>query len=169
MCTSEAWPSKSVDSKCVHLTLGHSFCHQSSHGTHLIPITCLLIPCTCCTSSSPSISDHSQLFLLVRSTVHYTEPYQSLSLVYPVCTYPQMLQRSSDPDLLDSSTIPNLPAKDTASAFSDKNPRTAQSVSTHLLTVTSVSLCNSVNKPTGVCINPFSPACVLCQYHSKPE
>ncbi len=99
-------------------------CHQSSHGTHLIPITCLLIPHTCCTSSISSISAHSQHFLLVRSTVHYPEPYQSLSFVYPVCTYPQILQRSSDPDLLDSSTIPNLPAKDTASAFSDKSPRT---------------------------------------------
>ncbi len=144
-----------------------SLCHQSSHGTHLIPITCLLIPHTllhlikpvyiCSLSTLPP----HPVYLLIRSTVHYPEPYQSLSFVYPVCTYPQMLQHSSDPDLLDSSTIPNLPAKDTASAFSDKNPRTAQSVSTHLLTVTSVSLCNSVNKPTGVCINPLSPACVL--------
>ncbi len=109
----------------------------------------------------PPIKSCSTQSQIVRSTVHYPEPYQSLSFVYPVCTYPQMLQRSSDPDLLDSSTIQNFPAKDTASAFSDKNPRTAQSVSTHLLTVTSVSLCNSFNKPTGVCINPLSPACVL--------
>ncbi len=95
--------------------------------------------------------------MIVRSTVHYLEPYQTLAYVLPVCTYPQMLQRSSDPDLLDSSKFPNLPTKDTASAFPDKNPSTAQSVFTYLITITSVSLCNSFNKPTCVCINPLSP------------
>ncbi len=64
--------------------------HQPSLHTHLftisslLVITCLLIPHTCCTSSSPSISAPSQHSLFVRSAVHIPEPSQT-PLCLPVC------------------------------------------------------------------------------------
>ncbi len=44
---------------------------------HKITSTFPLIPCTCCTSSSPSISAHSQHSLLVWTTIHIPEPSQT--------------------------------------------------------------------------------------------
>ncbi len=79
--------------------LSGSLCQQPSLHTHLftisslLVITCLLIPHTCCTSSSLSISDHSQHSLLVRSTVHYPELCQTPYLCFLPLDPPTILLR----------------------------------------------------------------------------
>ncbi len=94
----------------VNVSESQSHSH-SLHHLHKITITCLLIPRTCFTSSSPSMSAHSQHSLLVRSTVHIPEPSQT-PLYFPVFFLTSDVPVS--PPLLFSTapTVPRIPARD---------------------------------------------------------
>ncbi len=115
-------------------------------------------------------SDHLHLpfskqvtFKSIKHSVNDRPVYRSLPWTIPVSrlrfTCLHTRRCSSAPLILISSTPARsrISLQKTASAFPDKNPSTAQSFFTYLLTITSVSLCNSFNKPTCVCINPLPP------------